>query len=81
MIKLNKNQVNKKIEELKKRKELQKKALTFLQSSRMSIDEKKMWIAMLPYMELDHILKLIDILEREVNEFANIYIDALNSSI
>ena len=77
-----KNQdVENKLVELKNKKELQKKVLTLIPSSRMSIEEKKMWIAMLPYMEDRYVIKLIDILERETNEFATLYINALNSNI
>jgi len=77
-----KNQdVENKLAELKNKKELQKKVLTLIPSSRMSIEEKKMWIAMLPYMEDRYVIKLIDILERETNEFATLYINALNSNI
>lgn len=75
------NNLEKNLEELDKKKELQKKVFVLLQSSRMSFDEKKMWIAMLPYMEEKHVEKLADILEREVGEFTNLYINALNSSV
>ncbi|MEI8253776.1 MAG: hypothetical protein WCG25_08795 [bacterium] len=84
LLKMNetKNQdVENKLAELKNKKELQKKVLTLIPSSRMSIEEKKMWIAMLPYMEDRYVIKLIDILERETNEFATLYINALNSNI
>jgi hypothetical protein len=77
-----KNQdIENKLAELKNKKELQKTVLTLIPSSRMSIEEKKMWIAMLPYMEDRYVIKLIDILQRETNEFATLYINALNSNI
>lgn len=73
--------VDEKINTLNKTTELQKKILMLIQTSRMPLEEKKMWIAMLPYMEMKHLEKLLDIVQREANEIAGMYIKALNESV
>lgn len=80
-MKQTKKAVNEKIDLLNQTTEIQKKIMMVIQTSRMSVQEKKMWIAMLPYMEMKHMIKLLDILQREANDIANIYIKALNESV
>lgn len=73
--------VDEKITLLNQTTEVQKKILMLVQTSRMPIEEKRMWIAMLPYMEAKYLKKLRDILQREANEIAGMYIKALNESV
>jgi hypothetical protein len=70
-----------KLESLDKKINLQKKIIMLLQTSRMDIQERKMRFALLPYMELWHIIKLADILQKESNDIANLYIKTLNESV
>jgi hypothetical protein len=71
------NIIEKKLNALETKKELMKKVFTYLPASRMSLEEKKMRVAMLPHMEIKHIQKLADTLEREVNDYTNLYIKQL----
>ncbi len=70
-----------KLQSLNEKINLQKKIIMLLQTSRMDIQERKMRFALLPYMELWHIIKLADILQKESNDIANLYIKTLNESV
>lgn len=73
--------VDQKLTALDNKKDIIKKILMYIKSSRMSTEEKKMRLAMLPYMEDKHLAKLADILQREVNEYTEVYMSLLNSAV
>ncbi|MCX6823245.1 MAG: hypothetical protein NTX91_04635 [candidate division SR1 bacterium] len=73
--------VDQKLMALDNKKDIIKKILMYIKSSRMSMEEKKMRLAMIPYMEEKHLIKLADILEREVNEYTEVYMSLLNSAV
>lgn len=73
--------VDEKLNKLDQKKDVIKKILMYIKSSRMSMEEKKMRLAMLPHMEEKHLLKLADILEREINEYTEVYMSLLNNAI
>jgi len=73
--------VDQKLTDLDNKKEIIKKILMYIKSSRMSMEEKKMRLAMIPYMEEKHLAKLADILQREVNEYTEVYMSLLNSAV
>lgn len=73
--------ISNKLGSLENNKNIQTKILQLLQASRMQISEKKMWFATLPYMDIDSLTKLHTILEKEVNEVANLSISLLYKQI
>ena len=73
--------VDQKLTDLDNKKDIIKKILMYIKSSRMSMEEKKMRLAMIPYMEEKHLIKLADILEREVNEYTEVYMSLLNNAV
>lgn len=73
--------VDQKLTDLDNKKDIIKKILMYMKSSRMSMEEKKMRLAMIPYMEDKHLIKLADILQREVNEYTEVYMSLLNSAV
>lgn len=73
--------VDQKLTALDNKKDIIKKILMYIKSSRMSMEEKKMRLAMIPYMEEKHLIKLADILQREVNEYTEVYMSLLNSAV
>jgi uncharacterized membrane protein len=60
-----------------KRMEMLKKILLYLSSSRMPEEEKTMWISLLPIMEDEHLEKLAQVLEDEVNEVIGVYLKSV----
>lgn len=71
--------IDKKLLDLEEKKELIKKFFSYIESSKMVLEEKQMWIAIIPFMELVHIRKLVHLLEKEVNAYANLYLSALDT--
>jgi len=72
--------VDEKLLHLEEKRKLIKMFFASIESSKMSLEEKKMWIALLPSMENLHIRKLVDSIQREVNEYANVYLSVLDST-
>jgi hypothetical protein len=56
------------------KKEIMRKILLYLSSSRMDEQERMMWISLLPHMKDDHLQSLEKLLEGEVNETIELYL-------
>jgi hypothetical protein len=57
-----------------KKEEITKKVISYIQLSTMDDREKAMWMLLLPHMEEQHVIKLKDTLEKEVNSLMDLYL-------
>jgi hypothetical protein len=51
--------------------------VTFLQASTMEPKEKAMWLLLIPHMDEKDLVKLQEVLQREVSAMTNIYLETL----
>lgn len=61
--------------------ELTKQIISYIQLSTMEPREKAMWMLILPHMEERHVIKLKDLLEKEVNSIMDLYLEATKAKI
>ena len=58
-------------------KELIAKIIQYIQLSSMEAREKAMWMILLPDMDIDHLTKLKNSLEKEVNALTDLYLNTM----
>lgn len=54
--------------------------VTLLQASTMEPKEKAMWLILIPQMEEADLVKLQDVLQKEVNAMTNLYLETITES-